>query len=698
MKMDKRDENWIPAICGICPYNCEVLVRKYNAEIVEVKADIQAPEGCLCPRGKHAPEIIYHENRIRYPMIRVGEKGTKSFRRASWEEALTVAAEGFKRCRNLYGARSLASYSGASSLEDSLCDVGDSFFEHMGSPNDMSSGSICFVPSRIMGPQLALGLFGYELSPDINESKVIFIWGSNPASGSGKGNYREVVLAKKRGAKIVLIDPRQNRIADFADCWIKIEPGTDGALLLALAKRMVEEGDYDIKFAEQYVTGLEKWKDDLKKYSYRELFEECGITKILFEKLYSLFNMTCAASFLCYTGLEYQPSATQSIRLMYLLWALGGKLDVPGGMLIRGSQKETFQEYEQKDEMPVGADKYPVFYAFTGKGQFVEFPRAVLEEQPYPVRGLLVYGASPILSYPNYAIWKKAYEKLDMMVVIERSWSEECLWADVILPATTYYENLSYCYYKNRTRLRKPVISPVGESKNDVIILHKLAEKLGFGDCFPKTEEEILERAFSNDKSYIQTLWEMEYGVEEKEAEHVYKKYEKGLLRKDGRPGFPTDSGKIEIYSKMLRCYGYSAEPQYVSPKEGNNYPYILMTGARNKYHYNSYGLSYKGLQGFYNCPRAEIGKGLAEELSIKDGDQVVVENENGKLILQAHIIEMADYTVHIEVGGGSEFHLSPWKETNANRLCNLYQRDEISGFIACKSVGCNIYKVKERK
>lgn len=117
------------------------------------------------------------------------------------------------------------------------------------------------------------------------------------------------------------------------------------------------------------------------------------------------------------------------------------------------------------------------------------------------------------------------------------------------------------------------------------------------------------------------------------------------------------------------------------------------MTGARSKYHYNSYGLAYEGMQNPSNVPCAEIGKFLAKELDVEERDYVYVENENGKLMLPVHICDMADDTVHIAVGGGSSFHMSPWREINANSLCDLDQRDELSGFITCKSVGCNIYK-----
>lgn len=693
MKTENCPE-WIPAICGICPYNCEVLVQKENGKIIKVKADPDAPYGNLCPRGMLAPEIVYHENRIRYPMIRTGEKGEGKFRRVSWEEALNKAAEGFRKCMEEYGTRSLASYSGASSLEDSLCDVGENFFYYLGSPNDMSSGSICFVPSRTMGPQLSLGLYGHELRADLEHSDVIFLWGSNPSTDSGKGNYQKILDLHKKGTKIVVVDPMGSKITQIADCWIRIRPGTDGAFLSAMAKRMIQKKTYDCSFVENYTSGFEEFQEKMEGYSEKELLQECGIKKEDFEQAYTMFSESTAVSVLFYTGLEYQPSGIQTIRLLYIMWAIGGKLDVPGGLLIRGSKKETFADEKQKNELPIGAEKYPVFYRFTGRGQFGEFPRAVLDGKPYPIRGFLVYGASPALSYPGGDVWKEVYRKLDMMVVMERSWSEECAWADVIFPATTYYENLSYCYYKDRVRIREKIIEPVGESKNDVIILHDLAEKLGFGSYFPKSEEEILKRAFHNDAEQIGEMKKRLYGITKEPEETVYLKYEKGILRKDGEKGFPTPSGKVEILSTVLKEYGYEPLPVYEPVRRQEGYPYILMTGARSRYHYNSYGLSYKKLVEQEKEPAAEIDISLAEKIQVRNGDMVRVETTRGMLELPVRICSMAENTVHIAVGGGGRFQISPWDKTNVNELCDLYQRDPVSGFVTCKSVNCNIYKI----
>lgn len=402
----------------------------------------------------------------------------------------------------------------------------------------MNSGSICFVPSRVMGPQLSLGLYGYQISPDIKNSKVIYVWGSNPETDSGKSSYGELMNLQRNGTIIVSIDPRSNKVTELADYWLRVKPGTNGALLMALTKRLIENSEYDLEFVEKFTFGMSPYRKHLQKIETESLLTECGVKPKDFERLYALFSTSAAQSFLPYTGMEYHPSSVDTIRMLYILWAISGKLDVPGGMLISEGKKSLYRPKHKEQPLPIGAEKYPVFYYYTEKGQFGEFPKAAIEGIPYPSKGLLIYAASPLLSYPNRKLMERAYAQQDIMVVIERSWSDECLWADVILPATTYYENFSYCYYKNRVRLREKIIEPVGESKNDLYILHALAEKLGFGGKFPSSDEELLNKTFSKEK--IEQLYANEYGIIQKSPVRTYKKYETGMLREDGKQGFPT--------------------------------------------------------------------------------------------------------------------------------------------------------------
>lgn len=686
-------------ICGICPYNCHVVVVLENDKIIDVLQDKESPEGNLCPRGKAAPHIVYSENRVKTPMIRTGKKGAVSFREATWEEAIDLIGEKFNKIIEQYGTKALASYMGGGSLEDSLNDIYMDFFGHIGSPNDMSSGSICFVSSKIISPVTTTGLYGRAFTADIENSDVVFVWGKNPKTDSGIGQFKKILNAKKRGAKIVTIDPIKSQTAEISDIWIPIKPGTDGALILAMLKIITEKNMYNKKFVEEYTYGF----DDLVKYlnslTLEHLSKCCGIEIKMIRDLVDIFCMSEKASVTFYTGLEYQPSAVQNIRSLYILWALGGKLDVKGGLIIDRYPAEQAEEYKfDTEKMPVGTKEYPAFSALCGRGQFVEFPKAVLENDPYPVRGLLTLGGSPIVSYPNTEIWTRVYEKLDFLAVIERFMTEESKWADVILPATTYYENTSYCYYPDSLRLREKIIEPVGMARNDVFILQLIAEKLGFGHMFPKNDDELLKMAFKDDIDKLKGLKENIYGIKRNVPEIRYKKYETGHLRKDEHKGFPTPTGKFEIKSTILEHYGYDGLPIYKDPYECTdkdvNYKFLLTTGARSQYRYNAFGPNIENLIEKEKEATVSISQNDAKLLNIKNGDKIRIETAFGSMILPARVTDIMDGVIHIPYGGGNSFQAEGWSKKNPNDICGYSFRDDISGFIVCKAVPCNINKI----
>ncbi|WP_313756159.1 molybdopterin-dependent oxidoreductase [Tissierella sp.] len=688
-------------ICGICPYNCHVVVVLENNIIIDVLPDKDSPHGNLCPRGKVAPHIVYSDRRIKKPLIRTERKGTVSFREATWEEAIDIVGENFNKIISIYGSKALASYMGGGSLEDSLNDFYIDYFGHIGSPNDMSSGSICYVASRILAPVTTTGLYSRAFTSDIDNSDVVLAWGTNPKTDSGIGQFRKVLNAKKRGAKIITIDPLKNETAEVSDIWVSIKPGTDGALILAMLKLIINSERYDKKFAHEYTYGFEDLIVYLNSLTLEYLSKCCGIEIELIKEITDIFCSTEKASVIFYTGLEYQPSAVQNTRAIYCLWALGGKLDVKGGLHIDRYPAEQATEYEFNiDNIPVGAKEYPVFSALCGRGQFVEFPKAVLEDNPYPVKGLLTLGGSPILSYPNKDIWKSVYKKLDFLVVIDRFMNEECKWADVVLPATTYYENTSYCYYPDSIRLREKIIEPVGEAKNDIFILQSIADKLGFGHLFPKTDREILEMAFKDDKDTLKGIKENLYGVKRKEPEVKYKKYETGHLRKDGEKGFPTPTGKFEIKSTILEKYGYEGLPVYIDPYElgykEEKYKFLLTTGARSLFRYNSFGSNIEELAIKEKEVNVAISQRDAEHFNIEDGEKVKVETPFGSMVFPAKISNIMEGVLHIPYGGGSSFQVEGWSKYNPNEICGYNFRDDISGFITCKAVPCNISKTKE--
>lgn len=686
-------ETWKPGICGICPRNCAVKVQLDSGRLTNVHPDQTTPQGNFCIRGHHSADVVYSSNRIARPLIRNGGKGTKAFREASWEEAISYAAEKIKDCLAKYGPRSLASYQGGSSLEDSLRDFGKKFFHHLGSPNDMSSGSICNISSNVIAPITVMGLTSREIRADIKHSDVIFLWGKNPITDSGQSQYTELIRAKERGAKLVVVDPRENRLTKLADLWLPVRAGTDGALLMALLKIVIENESVDARFVKEYVRGYEELKKKTEAESLDSLSEECGVNVSRIRCAAELFSSTDRVSFLSYTGLEYQPGGVQAVRGLYTLWAIGGKLDVQGGMLLPKSQSLLDEFQFDEENLPVGAKEYPLFSALCGAGQFVEFPKAVLQHEPYPVKALLVLAASPKLSYPNPKLWEKVYASLDCLIVIDRFLTEECMWADVVLPATTYYENESYCRYRDGIRLRRRVIDPVGEAKSDLDILRMLADALGFGAQLPSDYDDMLERAFGNTPDLLRELKENEYGIRMEPEQPLYKKYETGALRADGKKGFPTPSGKFEIKSTLLEKYGYEPLFDYASLPANTEYPFRLTSGARSGFRYNASCVNVETLTKKAGDPMLDLGTEEADHLGVGQGDRVIVESETGSITVPVSIKAMAKKTLHLPSGGGSRFQPAPWDQIYANAIGDLYVRDKISGYVTCKARPVRIRK-----
>lgn len=678
----------------MCHNKCDIVATLEHGRLVKVEADSKSPRGRVCPRGKKSPEIVYSEKRILHPLIRCGEKGEGRFRRATWDEALTCASRGFLDIIRNYGPQALASYYGGSGLEDSMR-ANAGLFRVFGSPNDMGPDSICNTSSCVFTPMTTYGVTEAVLVKDIGHSEIIFCWGKNPKTDSGPlSAYRAILEAKERGAKLVVIDPCRAGMGEMADMWVPIIPGSDGALAMAMTKLILERHLYDEGFVKNYTRGFEAYEAYLKTLSVDRLSKCCGIPVRIIEELTRLFLSTEKISLVSYTGLEYQLSGVQNNRAIQILWAITGKVDVEGGIYINGTGIPTRKPATKQEIMPLGAEQYPVFYGLTGCGQFMEFPNAVLHDVPYPIRGLLIRAASPAISYPEQKLWRQVYKKLDFMVVLDRFMTEDAKYADVVLPATTLWENDSFCEYPGGIRLREQIIEPVGEAKADLFIYQQLAEYMGRPDAFPKNKEELYGQAFKGRESLLERLKEHPEGIVF-ENKRIYRKYETGGLRSDGRKGFPTPSGKFEISSTVLEDMGYTGYPVYkdISEEPGlkAGFEFVMTCGNRSPVRYSSFGPNIEALAALDPYPTADIDPLDAARLEIEDGCEVDVETAFGTKRFRARITPMHPGTIHVFSGGGSSYHSEAWREGNINDVNSMEIRDDISGFPAFKAIPCRI-------
>lgn len=699
-----------PAICGVCPGGCGVIATVEEGRLTKLEADRAVPYGGLCVRGKAGPEIVYSPDRLKEPLIRTGARGEGKFRTARWDEALDLVAARMKEIKDAHGPQAFVYHSGRGVFEQSMHDLGRTFLYPFGSPNMANVGSLCFNSYGLLAPVPTFGVGGESLIPDIDNSKAIVFWGANPATDSPPFMFPRILEAKRRGTRIIAIDQMKSDIARRADQWVAIRSGTDGALALGLMKVIIDEGLHDREFVENWTVGFGELEEYLRSFTPEAVARITGVPPGTIVTLAREIALTRHVSLRTYTGLEYTNSGVQNIRAVFLLWALAGHLDVPGGMLIapRTPSYRAGPPVKAPDgAAAIGADKYPLFREIVGGAQFMEFPAAVLEGKPYPVKGLIIQGSSTLTSYPQPPMWEEAYGKLDFLAVIDLFMTAEGRFADVVLPAATYFEIRSYQLYPGYVRLREPVVAPVGQARNNLLILAGLARRLGFGDLYPQSEEEILDVAFAAKPDVLAALKENPRGIALGPEEIRYRKYELGLLRGDGRPGFNTPSGKVEIASSTLARHGYEALPVYVEPVEGpaadrevrDAYPLILNTGARIQSTFRSQHQNIPSLVRLQEKALILMHPRDAKARGIRSGDRVLVRTGRGRVHFWASVTErVAEGAVEMNVGGGKPIQREGWRHANANFLTDFHNRDPISGFPVFKALLCEVEKAEPER
>ncbi|MFC1964323.1 molybdopterin-dependent oxidoreductase, partial [Chloroflexota bacterium] len=342
-KQPGHDVVWQKGLCGICPAGCWVEVGLSGDKLVDIRPDGEHMLGMICRRGKHAPEIVYSEHRLKYPQRRVGPKGSYEFRRISWDEAYQVITENLNRIKAESGPEAITIYTGRGAQELSLCDIfqprgvtvssASSVLFPFGSPNTTGVGALCYVSLHMIAPHVTMGRMQTNMFADIENAEMVVVWGTNPATDSPPADMQRLEAAARRGAEVVVIDPRRTEAAVRTNAqWVPMRPGTDGALALSMIEVMIEEDLYDEDFAENWCHGFE----DLQSYAqhFRPEVTE-SITSVPAATVRDLTRRICnasGASLLMYTGLEYSNSGVQSARAVLTLFALADQLDVPGGI------------------------------------------------------------------------------------------------------------------------------------------------------------------------------------------------------------------------------------------------------------------------------------------------------------------------------------------------------------------------------
>ena len=715
-KPDRAKKETVTGICGICPGGCGVNIELVDGKIEKISPIKDHPIGVVCVRGLHAKEIVYSNDRLKFPLRRIGERGEGRFERTTWDDALDRIAHGFQKIKKEYGAEAVMTYFGRGSFDNNLPDVFGArglavqgvsgFIFPFGSPNGSGCSAVCYVSYGIFASMSTIGAEMESTFADFDNTDLIVLWGANPPTDSPPNKVKKILDAKKRGVRLIVIDHMRSDVAKMADQWVGVRSGTDGALALSLMNVIINERLYDEAFVQNWTKGFEELRQYVQQFPPEKAETITRVPKETISAMAREIAGAKGASLVMYTGLEYTNSGVQNIRSVLSLWAITGNIDVPGGLVFRPRSPVRFPRISldpPKGVKPIGADKYPLFCDMLKSAQFMEAPRAILKGDPYPVKALLVLGASILTSLPNPDLWKECFRKLDFMVVFDRFMTGDGMYADIILPATTNFENLGYQKYPGGyCQLRPKVIEPIGEARSGFLFLTQLAGKLGYGDLFPATEEERVRFAFKDTPVSLEDLKAHPEGVRFDAGQLDYRKYSKGLLRPDGKPGFNTPSGKVELVSSMLEKYGYDGLPVYAEPTEGplgspelyRRYPLVLNTGARLQSAFRSQHLNIPGLLKLQPKPQVLINPADAGARGISDGNKVWVESLRGRVGVWARVTDdVLTGQVELNVGGGSPIHAEEWRDANANYVTDFDNRDPISGFPVFKALLCEVTK-----
>jgi len=712
-----------------CHNNCGVLMYVKDGKLVKVEGDPENPynQGRLCSRCLCIPDYVYHKDRLQYPMKRArDDRGKDKFVRCTWEEAYGIIEKKFKEIAEKYGPHTILFGQGTGRDIHQVTRLAYS----IGSPNEgvpYFAGNSCYLP-RIASMACMLGdacvadcsqflPLRYE-DPRYVVPELMIIWGHNPFYANADGFYGHWVTdLMKRGMKVVVIDPQLTWIAARAgENWLRVRPGSDGALAMAMLKVICDEKLYDQEFCDKWVHGLDKLIERCNEYNLDDLANACWVPKEDIIRVARLYAKAKPATIQWGVAFDQQTGGQQAAHAATALWTITGNLDVPGGNVIgqpcwgicesnwTGCWGYNELLTEEQKATRLGTDEYPLFnVGFRNLSSQSTF-KAFETGKPYKPRAiylvtnnfLATMGAQP----KKQLEW---YKDLEFIVCEDLFMTPTMMaLADVVLPAATYAERIGFSglnpYYIGAI---VQAIDPVGDTKSDNQIFLELGKRIGphgwpWKDLV-EMNDACLEQGGFTWNELKESTW--------KYPEFRYRKYETGHLRRDGAPGFETPTGKAEIYSTIFEEMGLDPLPSYVEPsmsplsmpEKTKEYPLILTTGARVPHFFHSEHRQIKKLRALHPDPLVYIHPDTAAEYDIEEGDWIWIENEYGKCKYKAAFNETYDPRV-IQAEHGWWFperkseELYDVFESNVN---NLVPMDAgVSGFGSnYKSMICKIYK-----
>jgi anaerobic selenocysteine-containing dehydrogenase len=699
----------IRTVCQQCHIECGVIASVENGKITRIEGDPAFPlnRGRICPKGKNYLDLQYHRDRLQYPLQKVNGK----WERISWDSALDLIAEKITAIGEKYGSEAISLSVGTQPRGNYISTY--RLAAALNTPNVTNPGYLCYYPSVTAGMLTYGADLMQERGPDFENTECILLWGANPLAAHPPVGWK-ILKAKREGrAKLIVIDPRRTELAQKADHWLQIRPGTDDALALGMLHVIINEQLYDKAFVEKWCLGFEPLAERVQAYDPERV---SAITWIPAEDIRAVARRYAGArSAVLYhrVAVEHHANAIQTLRAFAILIAVSGNLDRKGGNVIPhypagfiGRRELTYPREIRKpelEELRIGSRQYPLASgpeSFIPRVRTPDLVRAILEEKPYPIKAMIAFN-NPVATTPNLGqIWQ-ALQKLDFLVVVDLFLTPTAELADLVLPTATWLErnDIADSPYTNYIAARKQVIPPLGECMDDKEIVVKIAERLGRGHLIPwKTTEELLDMRLKP------------MGIDFAEFKRRSLMVEPLRYHKYEQKGFNTPSGKVELYSEKLKKFGYDPLPYYrenpftplQSPELYKEYPLILITGQRHIAFYHSENRQIAKLRKLCPDPLIEIHPRQAERLDVVSGDWVWIEAPRMKQKIRQKALVTEN--IHPDVVAAQHGWWFPEKdapehgifESNVNLiLTDDVESDPVCGAVPIRGTLCRLSKVE---
>jgi molybdopterin guanine dinucleotide-containing S/N-oxide reductase-like protein len=648
-----------------CPDACGVLITVEDGRATKIQGDPAHPvtRGFLCAKVAKYLDRVYSPDRVLYPMKRVGAKGpankgaraTDAFQRITWDEALDEIAARLRNVAGEFGSEAILPYSYGGTLGKlGFASMDRRFFHRLGA--SQLARTIC-AEAGAAGIKSVYGVNMGTEPEQFRKSKYIIAWAAN-IHGNNVHLWPFVEEARRNGAKLVVIDPYRTRTAACADWHIPINPGTDVALALGMMHVIINEKLFDADYVAKHTLGFDELRTKVQEYSPEKVSHWTGMAVADIQKLAREYATVRPAIIRLNYGVQRSENGGMATRAIAMLPCVTGSWkEVGGGLQL--STSGAFGLNNAALERPELMSKSLGRAARTIN--MVELGKALNEVNDPPVKALFIYNSNPAAVCPNHNDVIRGLMRTDLFTVVhEQFFTDTTDYADILLPATTFFEHkeLQSAYGHYYLQLSNQAIEPVGECRSNVDVFRGLAEKMDFEEaCFRDSADDMMDQALQSANPWLKGLTR-----ERLEGEgHIRLNFEENgdsVQAREPRPGglaedvpflpyanggFRTPSGKAELYCEALKAQGLDPVASFVAPSESRHtaeaakFPLELLARKADNF-LNSTFTNLPTVQAMERVGLLEIHPKDAKARGIDDGADVRVFNGRGEIVLKAKV------------------------------------------------------------